>query len=155
MAFRGGSLKYGGSPSTISITITPRDQISTCVQRGVRGIRVGWGGGVWGRRGPPEPVFKGCWESTQIRSSTTETCVSESICDSSFPFGTSSLLHHKGRNQPAYYCNFIPFLLGSPLKSEPKEGRVPFATLLKCAPGLGIWVHLLGKGRSRKMLLPS
>lgn len=30
MAFNGGSLKYGGSPSTISITITPRDQISTC-----------------------------------------------------------------------------------------------------------------------------
>lgn len=30
IAFRGGSLKYGGSPSTISITIMPRDQISTC-----------------------------------------------------------------------------------------------------------------------------
>lgn len=29
MAFRGGSLKYGGSPSTISITITPSDQMST------------------------------------------------------------------------------------------------------------------------------
>lgn len=30
MALSGGSLKYGGSPSTISITMMPRDQISTC-----------------------------------------------------------------------------------------------------------------------------
>lgn len=29
IAFSGGSLKYGGSPSTISITMIPRDQIST------------------------------------------------------------------------------------------------------------------------------
>lgn len=30
MACSGGSLKYGGSPSTISITMIPKDQISTC-----------------------------------------------------------------------------------------------------------------------------
>jgi len=34
MALSGGSLKYGGSPSTISITMIPRDQISTWRQRG-------------------------------------------------------------------------------------------------------------------------
>lgn len=33
MALRGGSLKYGGSPSTISMTMTPRDQISTWAQQ--------------------------------------------------------------------------------------------------------------------------
>ncbi len=30
MALSGGSLKYGGSPSTISMTMMPSDQISTC-----------------------------------------------------------------------------------------------------------------------------
>lgn len=30
MALSGGSLKYGGSPSTISMTMMPRDQMSTC-----------------------------------------------------------------------------------------------------------------------------
>lgn len=33
MACTGESLKYGGSPSTISITIMPRDQMSTCRKR--------------------------------------------------------------------------------------------------------------------------
>lgn len=33
MACTGESLKYGGSPSTISITMMPRDQISTCRRR--------------------------------------------------------------------------------------------------------------------------
>lgn len=33
MALSGGSLKYGGSPSTISMTMIPRDQISTWTER--------------------------------------------------------------------------------------------------------------------------
>lgn len=34
MALSGGSLKYGGSPSTISMTMMPRDQMSTCGEPG-------------------------------------------------------------------------------------------------------------------------
>lgn len=33
MALSGGSLKYGGSPSTISMTMIPSDQISTWTQQ--------------------------------------------------------------------------------------------------------------------------
>ena len=39
MACRGGSLKNGGSPSTISITMIPKDQMSTWNEKMLGNIR--------------------------------------------------------------------------------------------------------------------
>lgn len=51
MALSGGSLKYGGSPSTISITMMPSDQMSTCART------------MWS-----VPVGAGCGEDVQRKT---------------------------------------------------------------------------------------